>query len=72
MAAKELDTVSMGILRALKDASTPAGCGDVAKQMGVPSSQVVCRMAPLRKRGLIDSPEKSKYVITPAGAEACG
>jgi len=66
---KGLDDISRHILKGLAALRGPAACGDIAKKIAVPTSQVVCRMAPLRKRGLIENPEKGKYVITEAGAK---
>jgi DNA-binding IclR family transcriptional regulator len=64
VAKTDLDETSQKILKALGDIGAPAGCGDIAKKIGVPTSQVACRVAPLRKRGLIESPAKSKYALT--------
>lgn len=42
---------------------------EIAEKAGLIPRQVGCRMAGLKKRGLIESPEKGKYKITSKGLE---
>ncbi len=61
------EDMNRAILRALADLGRPAKSKEIAEKIGVPTSKVSCRLAPLRKKGLIDSPEKGLYVITEEG-----
>ncbi|WP_456369492.1 ArsR family transcriptional regulator [Geoglobus sp.] len=61
------EDMNRAILRALAELGRPAKSKEIAEKMGVPTSKVSCRLAPLRKKGLIASPEKGLYVITEEG-----
>ncbi len=58
------------ILEALKEIGKPASSKEIAEKIGVPTSKVSCRLAPLKKKGLIESPEKGKWVITEEGKKS--
>lgn len=61
------EDMNRAILKALAELGRPAKSKEIAEKIGVPTSKVSCRLAPLRKKGLIDSPEKGLYVITEEG-----
>ncbi|AKG91535.1 Bacterial regulatory protein, arsR family [Geoglobus ahangari] len=61
------EDMNRAILKALAELGRPAKSKEIAEKIGVPTSKVSCRLAPLRKKGLIDSPEKGMYVITEEG-----
>ncbi|WP_457590689.1 ArsR family transcriptional regulator [Geoglobus sp.] len=61
------EDMNRAILKALAELNRPAKSKEIAEKIGVPTSKVSCRLAPLRKKGLIDSPEKGLYVITDEG-----
>ena len=48
----------------------PAGCGEIAKKAGLPTSKVVPRMKGLLKDGLVERPVEGKYVISKQGRKA--
>ncbi len=57
------------ILKALKELGREATSKEIAEKIGVQTSKVSCRLAPLRRKGLLDSPEKGKWVITEKGVQ---
>ncbi|MBE8540512.1 ArsR family transcriptional regulator [Geoglobus acetivorans] len=61
------EDMNRAILKALAELGKPAKAKEIAEKLGVPTSKVSCRLAPLRKKGLLDSPEKGVYVITEEG-----
>lgn len=61
------EDMNKAILKALAELGRPAKSKEIAEKIGVPTSKVSCRLAPLKKKGLIDSPEKGLYVITEEG-----
>ncbi len=61
------EDMNRAILKVLAELNRPAKSKEIAEKIGVPTSKVSCRLAPLRKKGLIDSPEKGLYVITDEG-----
>ncbi len=61
------EDMNMKILKAFAEFGKPAKAKEIAEKLGVPTSKVSCRLAPLRKKGLLDSPEKGVYVITEEG-----
>ncbi|AIY89405.1 ArsR family transcriptional regulator [Geoglobus acetivorans] len=61
------EDMTRAILKALAELGKPAKAKEIAEKIGVPTSKVSCRLAPLRKKGLLDSPEKGVYVITEEG-----
>ena len=58
------------ILEALSAAEGPMTSKEIAEKAGLTTREVGCRIAGLKKRGWIESPEKGKYVITDKGKEA--
>ncbi|PCN51038.1 MarR family transcriptional regulator [Candidatus Geothermarchaeota archaeon ex4572_27] len=58
------------ILETLAEAGTPMTSKEIAEKAGLTAKEVGCRIAGLKKRGWIESPEKGKYVITDKGREA--
>jgi len=61
------EDMNKAILKALAELNKPSRAKEIAEKIGVPASKVSCRLAPLRKKGLLDSPEKGLYVITEEG-----
>ncbi len=61
------EDMNMKILKAFAEIGQPAKAKDVAEKLGIQTSKVSCRLAPLKKKGLLDSPEKGVYVITEEG-----
>ncbi len=59
--------INREILKVLKEIGKPATSREIAEKIGVPTSKVSCRLAPLKKKGLIISPEKGKWIITEEG-----
>jgi len=63
----KLEDIHKRTLGALKGSDAPLACKDIAAAAGLKSSQVSCRMRPLKSRGYLESPEKGKYVVTDEG-----
>lgn len=61
------DDMDKKILGVLANSQTPMGCGEVAKALGVEVAKVMAKLRSLKNKGLADSPEKGKYVITEEG-----
>ncbi|HOK23610.1 MAG TPA: hypothetical protein PKU94_00125 [Candidatus Hydrothermia bacterium] len=61
------DDVEKKILAVLKGASKPMGCADIAKASGIDVHQVMGKLRGMKARGLVESPEKGKYVVSEAG-----
>jgi len=55
------------ILEALSRAGEPWGTKDIAATSGLESKLIASRLTPLKKKGLVESPVRCKYSITPAG-----
>ncbi len=55
------------ILEALSRVGQPCGAKDIAATTGLESKPLAGRLATLKKKGLIDSPVRCKYSITPLG-----
>jgi len=55
------------ILSVLKMSSTPMGCAEIAKAAGLETPKVTAKLRSMKTKGLVDSPEKGKYVITEEG-----
>jgi|Deesub1362A_J573_1020465.scaffolds.fasta_scaffold00089_40 Mn-dependent DtxR family transcriptional regulator len=60
------------ILKALKEIGRPASTKEIAEKIGVKTSKISCRVAPLRKKGLLESPEKGKWTLTEEGKKEAG
>lgn len=61
---------SKAILEALAKCEGPCGSKDIAQATGLDKKIVSDEIAALKKKGLIDSPVRCKYSITPAGKAA--
>lgn len=55
------------ILEALAKCAGPCGSKDIAEATGLDKKIVSDQIADLKKKGLVDSPVRCKYGITPAG-----
>ncbi len=55
------------ILKALAEAAEPIACKDISESTGIPSKSVSCRLKSLRNKGLVDSPQRCRYVATDSG-----
>lgn len=62
-----VDETQKAILKALSELNKPSGCGDIAKKAGLKVPQVMGKLRGMTKQGLVESPEKGKYVITGKG-----
>ncbi|MBU1276753.1 MAG: Rrf2 family transcriptional regulator [Proteobacteria bacterium] len=58
------------VLSVLAKTKEPMGNKQVAEQTGLESKLVSSTMSALKKEGLVDSPVRCKYGITPAGKKA--
>ena len=58
------------ILEVLSESDKPLTSKEIAEKAGLTTRDVGCRIAGLKKKGYIESPEKGKYVITDKGREA--
>ncbi len=67
-----LDDVQKKILDALTGMSEPAGCKAIAEVTGLKTQQVSGKLRGLKNRGFVESPIKSKYIITEAGKAELG
>ncbi len=55
------------VLQALASGDGPFSSKEIAEISGLESKQISCQMSSLKKKGLVDSPVRCKYVITQAG-----
>ncbi|MEO0236302.1 MAG: winged helix-turn-helix domain-containing protein [candidate division WOR-3 bacterium] len=60
------DTIKK-ILEILKNATNPMGCAEIGKAAGLSTTQVMAKLRSMKTKGLVESSEKGKYVITEAG-----
>jgi len=58
------------ILEALAKCEGPCGSKDIAQATGLDKKVVSDEITELKKKGLVDSPVRCKYSITPAGKAA--
>ncbi len=65
-----MEDMNKAILKALAEIGRAASSKEIAEKLGVPTSKVSCRLAPLKRKGLIESPEKGKWIITEEGKKA--
>jgi len=63
----ELDDQQSKILEALSEMEDPAGCKDIGEKAGIPWRTVMGKLRGLKSDGYVESPVKSKYVITEKG-----
>ena len=68
----KVDDVGKAILKALAQLKGPAGCGEIATQAGLPTPKVTGKMRGLLKEGLVATPLKGKYTLTPDGRRSVG
>jgi len=66
-AGSEVDDVGMKILKALAEINGPARCGEIAKKAGIPTCRVTGKLRSLTNKGLVEKPEKGKYLISESG-----
>lgn len=57
------------ILTALNKLREPAGCKEIGETAEMPWRSVMGKLRGLKSEGFVDSPVKSKYVITEKGKE---
>jgi predicted transcriptional regulator len=67
-----LDEKQVTILEALSRMEDPAGCKDIGEEAGIPWRTVMGKLRGLKKGGYVETPVKSKYVITEKGRETIG
>jgi predicted transcriptional regulator len=58
------------ILAALDKSKDPCGSKEIASATGIDAKAVGCKVTALKKKGLVDSPEKCKYALTDEGRSA--
>jgi predicted transcriptional regulator len=63
----ELDELQIKILETLDEMEEPAGCKDIGEASGIPWRTVMGKLRGLKSNGLVETPVKSKYVITEKG-----
>ncbi|HUS78337.1 MAG TPA: hypothetical protein VM050_06730 [Patescibacteria group bacterium] len=63
----ELTDEQRAILKALTKIAEPSGCKVIGEAADIPWRTVMSRLRGLKKDGLVDSPEKGKYVVTDKG-----
>ena len=66
----ELTEEQRSILSALSNIAEPAGCKMIGEAADIPWRTVMARLRGLKKEGLVESPEKGKYVISEKGIES--
>lgn len=66
----ELNEDEKQILTALNTLTEPAGCKEIGEVADMPWRSVMGKLRGLKKEGLVESPVKSKYVISEKGKEA--
>ncbi|MCB2217602.1 hypothetical protein [Desulfofustis glycolicus] len=63
----ELTEEQRTILKALSRAGAPCGAKEIAATTGLESKLITSCLTTLKKTGLIDSPVRCKYTLTPTG-----
>jgi predicted transcriptional regulator len=66
----ELTQEQVEILRALNSLDDPSGCKAIGEKADMPWRSVMGKLRGLSKEGLVESPEKGKYIITEKGKNA--
>jgi len=69
-AKKELSDEQKKVLQAMEKCAGACDSKDIAAATGLDAKVVSCRIADLKKKGYIDSPERCKYGITKEGQAA--
>jgi len=65
----ELADEQKAILNALTKLAEPSGCKVIGEAADIPWRTVMAKLRGLRNAGLVEAPEKGKYVITEKGRE---
>ena len=68
-ADKKLSADHKKVLKALKNADAPIANKEIAATSGMESKQVSNLVKTLKGQGLVDSPARCKYAITPEGTK---
>jgi len=68
MPTTTIDDVQKKVLQTLAGFDTPAGNKDLAQAAGLEGKEVTKAIKGLKLKGLVDSPVRCKYTVTPAGA----
>jgi predicted transcriptional regulator len=63
----ELTDEQKAILNALTKLADPSGCKVIGEAADIPWRTVMARLRGLKNAGLVEAPEKGKYVITEKG-----
>ncbi len=63
----EIGDVDKKILKALMEFTKPVRCKDIAMKAGLETRSVIGRMRKLVRLGLVERPERGKYIITEEG-----
>jgi predicted transcriptional regulator len=69
---KETGSESKKVLEALAKCAGPCGSKDIAEATGLDKKVISDQIAALKKQGLVDSPVRCKYGITPEGKASLG
>ena len=69
---KQVESESQKVLQALAGCEKPCGSKDIAEATGLDKKVVSNQITALKKQGLVDSPVRCKYGITPAGKASLG
>jgi len=67
MPTTTIDDVQKKVLQTLAGFDTPAGNKDLAQAAGLEGKEVTKAIKGLKSKGLVDSPVRCKYTVTPAG-----
>ena len=70
MSKTELNEDQRSILKALHKLAEPSGCKAIGEASDLNWRSVMGKMRGLSSMGLVESPEKGKYVISEKGKEA--
>jgi predicted transcriptional regulator len=68
----EVGSESKQVLEALAKCAGPCGSKDIAEATGLDKNVVSSQITALKKQGLVDSPVRCKYGITPMGKASLG
>lgn len=71
-AEKKLSADHTKVLKTLKNADAPIANKEIAATSGLESKQVTNLVKALKGQGLVNSPVRCKYAITPEGDKALG
>ena len=68
MSTTAIDEVQKKVLQTLTGFDTPAGNKELAQAAGLEGKEVTKALKGLKSKGLVESPARCKYAVTPAGA----